>query len=341
MAGAIVVAVVVLGGVLLARTGGPPSVEAAWRLRLGGSVVGPLALDGRSVIVTTADGSVVAVDPAEGQARWRFEPGAPALGAAVAGAGIAFLATAGADERSVIFALDTRTGGERWRMSTGLTSPSGLAVGDGVLHVADGQIVTVDAVTGSERWRRRVEGASGALAASEGILTVVTREGLAAYDSTTGAPRWTWRAPQRPARRPAIGNGVVVTDDGASTVVAIDARTGGERWRMATGALVQAPTMAGPLAVVATSEGVVVVDAATGETLWEKGPTGRDDLRAAGDGTHVAHLAGELVVRAAATGATVGTADLEDLGGDPEAPAVLGAIVVVPLAGVLQGHPLR
>lgn len=130
-------------------------------------------------------------------------------------------------------ALDAKTGAERWRASAPAAS---LAVVDGTVYAAAGDLLALDAETGTERWRARIAGPFGgtAPAVADGLVYVV--EG-------PGAPA------------PAVANGALYASGSAFSkqpfvLQAFDAASGEERWR-------------GDI-----EPGVVAMDAAMGDARW-------------------------------------------------------------------------
>lgn len=325
------------------RQPGDAGLTAAWRLTIGAEVVGQPAVDGRDAFVATADGAMLAVGLTDGRARWRFEAGERTEGGLSAHAGLAYLATATPEGAAGhIFAVDTRTGSERWRLTTE-TAPDGPPAIDGgsVFLVAD-EVLALDAVTGEERWRRVVGADPGMVAAGAGTVVVVSDAGIEALDARAGERRWEHRTPARPEVAPVVVGDVVVTGDGAGAVVGLSSVDGGERWRVAAGGLLlQSPAPAGGVVVVATTDGALVLDVASGSQRWRAGPGAERSLRVATDGSAVAVLAGgELQVLDAGTGALIGA------GGAPRArdavpPVVVAGRILVAAGEVVELVPLR
>ncbi|MDQ3353812.1 MAG: PQQ-binding-like beta-propeller repeat protein, partial [Actinomycetota bacterium] len=136
MAVALVAVVGVVAAVVLAR-GGPPGLEARWRLHAGGVVVGAPIVAGPTIFVATRSGELVAVDADTGEGRWRLESGERVLGAPVAAGGLVFLATevigSGAGH---VFGVDARTGTEQWRVVIDAPFAGRVAVSDGIVFVS-------------------------------------------------------------------------------------------------------------------------------------------------------------------------------------------------------------
>lgn len=125
-----------------------------------------------------------------------------------------------------------------WRFDTGGEVYSSPAIADGVIYIASksGFLYAIEASSGNEVWRVAVS-------------DYVTRSSPAVVDGTVY-----------------IGGGFAF--------LAIDARTGEERWRVPVQYSGQAtPTVADGIVVVSSQEGYVFgIDADTGEVLW-RSPT--------------------------------------------------------------------
>jgi outer membrane protein assembly factor BamB len=193
-------------------------------------------------------GGVTAFDRATGRALWRVDGyDATAVNASPVIAGdTAFVV----DGRDVVRALDAFTGAERWRAEL---DPAGFAWGNatvgtpalwrgdadsprGVLVVPTlySDVVALDAATGIERWRRA--GGPSALRATH--YRGAREAGFAGSPVVTGDIAW------------------LAGTDGA--LVAVDAATGAELWRVDVGApLLAGPAVSGDWLVVASFDGVL------------------------------------------------------------------------------------
>jgi outer membrane protein assembly factor BamB len=283
---------------VLALTGdGERPLAERWRVALDGTPTGAVVAAGDLALVATVDGRVVAVDAGSGVPRWRFLSGQRATAPLAAGAGVALLATAAPAGGGTVFAVDLRTGEERWRLDTEAAVTVAPVVDDAGVYVADGDVRSLETGTGAERWRQEVAGGAGALGVAEGTVVAAAGDGVVALDTGTGALRW-GSGGGRPPVGPGIVGGLVVlaADDG---LVARALADGAERWRAEdVGAPLQA-VVPGPGAVVAvTDEGIVALDAGDGTWRWRAGPRGDDRLRASAEASWMAAVsgAGHLVV---------------------------------------------
>ncbi len=309
------VAAVVVGTVLDAALlrGGPPPLEARWRLRAGGAVVGGPVLESTTVFVATRSGELVAADVETGAARWRFETGERALAAPSSAGGLVYLATqvAGSDAGHV-FGVDARTGTEQWRVVVDAPFSGRLALSGGLVLVSAGEVIALDGATGEERWRSPAGTGADPIAAGVGLAVVAAPDGLVALDAASGDARWSALSLAPPQVAPALGEEVAVAVDGTGALVGLDAGDGSERWRLPDPGLVQPPVVAGSVVALATAEGVVVLDGETGERRWQAGVDGGEEgVRVDTDGVRVAATsAGRLTLLGLPGGEVVGTAGL-------------------------------
>jgi outer membrane protein assembly factor BamB len=153
------------------------------------------------------------------------------------------------DATGVVFALDPRTGRERWRFLAGARFGP-LAVGGETLYVpSDHGLFALDRATGRKRWQARfspgadehpVVAAEAVVFAGEEITT--GRDGVFALDARSGALRWQVDLSAAPGVRfgSAVFNDTVFVtswetrDDetawGTPTLRAYDIEDGEERW---------------------------------------------------------------------------------------------------------------
>jgi outer membrane protein assembly factor BamB len=275
------------------RTGGQPGpgptdeVALRWRSPADEGFVGgsaPVALGDRvyrSAVVSAPTeagpvGStfVEALDAGTGRRLWRTELdvfGAPAATERLVYVTVSgWVGDADGPTTSALVALDAETGDEAWRARTGnlvgamATSP--IVHGDTV-YVADpdGIVYAHDARTGARRWTATASRSDGALSLPD--VWTPTASGSGAL---------------------AVGDGMAYVVNGAGVLVALDAATGDERWRVAVPERFRiAPDLVVPAAVAETvvlrirgvdesSAGpaptsiVAALEAATGATRWEE-----------------------------------------------------------------------
>ena len=153
------------------------------------------------------------------------------------------------DASGALFALDQRTGRERWRFLTPARFGP-VSVGRTAVYVpSDRGLFAIDRATGRKRWQARFSPVAGDTATVAGELIVFAgseitsgRSGVFALDAASGALRWRVDLPRAPGARTgsAAANGLVFVsswdapqDDSASgtpTLRAYDLANGQERW---------------------------------------------------------------------------------------------------------------
>ena len=153
------------------------------------------------------------------------------------------------DASGAVFALDQRTGRERWRFLT----PARLgpvSVGQDAVYIpSDRGLFAVDRATGRKRWQARFSPGAGDMATVAGETIVFAgsevtsgRPGIFALDAVSGALRWRVDLPRSPGARSgsAAANGLVFVSwwdvpdgdsaSGTPTLRAYDLANGEERW---------------------------------------------------------------------------------------------------------------
>ncbi|WP_192498338.1 outer membrane protein assembly factor BamB family protein [Halorussus halophilus] len=228
----------------------------------GGTVYVPGAID---------DPTIYAVDAADGSEKWRFQTTADVrvpVAFSDGDTGIVFAL----DESPTLFALDGKSGEELWTRSLDRSDP-GIAptVIEGRLYVgsADGGVYAIDPNSGETVWRQQ-DGIGGAVAGGAGTLFVAGRDAIGALDAADGSVQWQTSTGDLKPGPPAVTNDAVYVGDtsrtGDGAVVAFDATSGEERWRVQTrqvlfGDYTRAGINHGPAVV----DGVVYVATAPGD----------------------------------------------------------------------------
>ncbi len=205
---------------------------------------GGLSISGSTLYVTSAFGTISALDTASGTVRWTQALEAPATAApTVEGNRVYVVSTDG-----VARAIDARTGKVEWLIAgapniTGLTGGSGPVI-DGrkvVLPMASGELISVLKQTGIRVWGTSVAGERVGRAYS-------------LFDGITADPVL-------------VGN-TIYTGNPQGKVVAIDADTGARDWTAGEGAYGPVWPAGGSLFLISDEARLVRLDARTGETVW-------------------------------------------------------------------------
>lgn len=219
-------------------------------------------------------------------------------------------------------ALDTRTGGQRWRSPTGETGGQtagvNLIVANGVVVVPDNGVYAFDAASGAPKWNYQASVGYG-----PGYFNIITDSvrvytgspsGYAyAVDLQTGAQIWATRVSTDSTASniidPVVDQGLVIvtmrrfTVPNTGGVIALDAATGAIRWRREfTAASPEQPSSAGgrclfwqALVIAAADDGTVYgLDRTTGAIVWTS-PRPKDEP-ALGDLRQLGLVAGTVIV---------------------------------------------
>ncbi|TGB00066.1 serine/threonine protein kinase [Streptomyces palmae] len=191
------------------------------------------------VVYVAAGTRVLAVDIARGEVRWRFEapavflcPPAYAPGPAVTGGGLYI-----ADYQGTVYALDSATGRDRWRIATEpRQSIDPVLVAHGSVHLGSGSaLYTLDAVTGTPKWRFAAGGeVIGAPVVAEGRVHFGSADRcLYTVDAAGGALRWKLATGGEITGAPVVAGGVVYACSKDRCVYALDAAKGTGQSRQA------------------------------------------------------------------------------------------------------------
>ncbi|WP_371793574.1 PQQ-binding-like beta-propeller repeat protein [Streptomyces sp. NBC_01471] len=199
------------------------------------------ACGGVPVRVTSADDGcvyiaagtrVLSIDRTSGRVHWHFEApavflSAPAFapGPAVAGGGVYL-----ADYLGTVYAIDSTTGNDRWRIATeSRQSLHPLLVAQGNVHVGSGSaLYTLDAVTGTPKWRFAAGGeVVGAPVVADGRIHFGSADHcLYTLDAVGGQLRWKLATGGEITGSPVVRSGVVYACSKDRCVYALDAVKG-------------------------------------------------------------------------------------------------------------------
>lgn len=232
-----------------------------------------------------------ALDQSNGQAIWRFDATEPISSPAIAGDTVYIESTEG-----ILYALDIKTGKERWRyIAKGehwIVGPS-PAVSDGVVYfsAASGSLYALDTKTRQLKWVYKTKGILTPATLTEDTVYIGAEKGfLYALDRASGQERWNFKVKGH-ANNPVFMDGLVYfrTDEGI--LYALDAKSGQEKWSTKVGGKylpvfpVTSVTIGTALAahdktiffagVESTTDYLYAIDAKSGQQKWKfatKGP---------------------------------------------------------------------
>ncbi len=206
-----------------------------WALRVGPHDAG-LLLEANTLVAAGRDGTIRAIDPADGAIRWQATPDSVA----------SFFATpvaltpdiiAVADDRGRVTALDLATGAVQWTHEVGDPVYETPAAHAGRLFVPTtrGRFVVLDAATGDAEWSTEAGDPLvkfSAPAVDDGLVVVGASDGrLRALDVATGRPVWTFLTDGNFASAPLLAGDVVFAGALDEHLYAFDRATGEVRWQ--------------------------------------------------------------------------------------------------------------
>jgi outer membrane protein assembly factor BamB len=260
--------------------------EERWEFATLGQVQASPAVIADLVLVADTTGILYAIDIASGAERWRLTIGGFAASPVVAH-GVAYVATssrsgatvapavadgvvilaAGATttgpSETTLWAIDAATGTERWHKDD-LPETSGL--------------YAIEATTGGVRWQTSTRAFASGLAVSEQTIYAGTGiDGvLVAIDVQTGVERWhvALHQPFPEQFAPAVADGRVFISVRSSDLIALDAATGTELWRVpgtntSSSYWIGSPTVVGETIYFPRHPGLVAINAVNGSLIWE------------------------------------------------------------------------
>ncbi len=278
---------------------------------------GGLAVSGGTLYVTSAFGTLTALDAATGAVKWTQSLEAPATAPPTVDGNRVYVVTTDGVAR----AIDARNGKVAWLLAgapniTGLTGGAGPLI-DGrnvVLPLGSGELLSVLKQTGIRVWGTSVAGERVGRA-------------YAIFDDITGAPVL-------------VGN-TIYTGNAQGKVVAINADTGARDWTAGEGAYGVVWPVGGSVFLISDEARLVRLDARTGETIWaeqlpyfeNENPRRHREITAhfgpilAGGRLLVASDDGQLRSFSPESGALLNSVEIP--GGAATAPIVVGGVAYV------------
>jgi eukaryotic-like serine/threonine-protein kinase len=175
--------------------------------------------------------------------RFTFATGGPIRSTPAVVGGVLYFGSSDGD----FYALDAKSGSERWRFHTRGAVTSSPAVADGFVYFAsrDGFLYAVDAGNGRQRWRFRIGKDLGDQNYWDYYLSSAVIVGrtlfigggdgvVRSFDSRSGKVLWTFATDARVRATPAVSGDTVVFATMSGHVYAVSARDGIQRWKFAT-----------------------------------------------------------------------------------------------------------
>lgn len=259
-----------------ARDGNVYAVSAGtghqlWHYQTGGSILSTPTVAGQVVYVSSTDDNIYALNAQNGGLIWRFNAGggreAVVPGNVVVVNGVAYSSSSDQADHSYLFALDTKTDTQLWRVKVANQLLGNLQFANNVLYLTSTSLAHA--------------GKPQAVSSS-----------LSAYDAQTGHQLWTAKkiGPLTFAA-PLVANGIVYVGSQDNAVYAFDAQAGTQVWRhVLSGPIYQTPLIDNGTLVVgvgqvsstsiqtrsattdstAAGSAIVALDARTGNLTWQQ-----------------------------------------------------------------------
>ncbi|MET7640446.1 PQQ-binding-like beta-propeller repeat protein [Streptomyces sp. NPDC005438] len=255
-----------------------------WRLATEGWVYS-LRVDRGTVVTGTRGGGVQSWEAANGEKLWELGGAQADFETPEAGPSI-HDGTVYAWGEGRLYALDARTGQERWTYPVGDLEATGgvpvrLTVGqDGSAYVCAGsRVLALDLATGVERWRFDSPAAflcaptfvPGPSVAGGGIYLADYLGTVYALDATTGDDRWRIATEARHSTESVVVRDGLVHLGSGGALYTLDAVSGTPRWRFAAGGdVVGAPVVAeGRVHFGSADHCLYTLDAVGGQLRWK------------------------------------------------------------------------
>ncbi|QPP08249.1 PQQ-binding-like beta-propeller repeat protein [Streptomyces bathyalis] len=255
-----------------------------WRLATDGWVFS-LQVDRGTVVTGTRGGGVQVWEAANGEKLWELGGAQTEFETREAGPSV-HEGTVYTWGEGRLFALEARTGAERWSYPVGDAAATGgvplrlTPAEDGVVYVCAGaRVHALDGVSGAERWRFEAPAAflsppafvHGPAVAGGGVYLADYLGTVYALDAVTGQDRWRIATEARHSTEPVVVSDGLVHLGSGGALYTLDAVSGTPRWRFAAaGDLVGAPVVAdGRVHFGSADHCLYTVDAVGGQLRWK------------------------------------------------------------------------
>ncbi|RAJ67072.1 serine/threonine protein kinase [Streptomyces sp. Amel2xB2] len=255
-----------------------------WRLATDGWVFS-LHVDRGTVVTGTRGGGVQAWDATVGEKLWELGGAQTEFETREAGPSV-HEGTVYTWGEGRLFALEARTGAERWSYPVGDAATTGgvpvrlTTAEDGTVYVCAGSRVhALDGVSGAERWRFDAPAAflspaafvHGPAVAGGGVYLADHLGTVYALDALTGQDRWRIATEARHSTEPVVAADGLVHLGSGGALYTLDAVSGTPRWRFAAGGdVVGAPVVAdGRVHFGSADHCLYTLDAVGGQLRWK------------------------------------------------------------------------
>lgn len=233
--------------------GVPASLTVAWDVKAGSGLRTSVLLTDSVLFAGTSNRELIAFSTTTGQKFWGQRVEGEISGDIVLSGRTLFLTTAEWNGR--VHARDVARGRRIWRSRTGPAKYGPVVAGNVVFVATDNGVVrALRSGDGSEIWQARISGSPSAsmLSAGDAVFVPTTLDTLYRLSARDGAITAKTALASTISAAPAFAMGEVVAVNFAGDVIAFDATSLAQRWRIQTGKRILA-------APVITSDGVIHV----------------------------------------------------------------------------------
>lgn len=206
-----------------------------------------------------------------GDLLWKFKTGGKIESSPAVNDGVVYVGS----EDSHFYALDAKTGEERWRFKTisRINYSSPCVSGKSVYFGDDsGRLYSVNIKTGEERWKFWTGGAifSSPCVVSDVVLFCSANGRTYCLDAKTGSERWKYRTGERLVRSPAVSDGIVYFGGWDDYLYAVDVETGNKLWDYKTNKnITSAPCVLDSVVYFINKRYFFALDSKTGAKLFK------------------------------------------------------------------------
>ena len=180
--------------------------EIRWRTDIGGEVIAPVALSPSLLAARTVSGTVIALNPEDGERLWSWQGDEPSL--TLRGTSMPIISLAGSavivlTDNCRLAALDLTDGSanlnEQLNTASGVTDLDRLIDGDGTPHLNrsmiygscyNGQFRAFNLVSGNTEWSAPPSSIRDIVAQDQNIFVVDTESKIQAFKSQGGQLEW-------------------------------------------------------------------------------------------------------------------------------------------------------
>ena len=237
-------------------------------LKFDDNQLSTLAAIGSTAFFGTDKGSVIAYDASAKALKWSFEQKGVLFssGHTLIDEGVVFIC----GFRKGVYALSAETGALLWQFKYD-NYLKGIAVqGNDVVALSETKLIAIDKKTGTQKWESSVGRDFYGPALLDDQIFVRHSEGeVRAYALKDGALRWKSKKNGGAVTALVLYKGTVIYGEELGNLVALDARTGTEKWRFKTKKRCSDPLVAGTtLYARCTDHFHYALDAESGTLRW-------------------------------------------------------------------------